>query len=682
MKKWVGVIVAISLAMVAHNSCGGGGGGGGTDTQAPTGVTITGGITAGQVVSGTVLLTATAQDNSGSIQKIEFYVATNPVLACTASGPKPSGQNFSCNWDSRSVADGPHTLTAKAYDAAGNTANSPEINFTVNNAPPSAPTGVQAVAGNGQVTVSWNAVAGATSYNLYWGTSPGVTKQNGTKIAGASSPYVHTGLTNGTTYYYVVTAQNANGESVESGEVSATPQPPPPSAPTGVQAVAGNGQVTVSWNAVAGATSYNLYWGTSPGVTKQNGTKIAGASSPYVHTGLTNGTTYYYVVTAQNANGESVESGEVSATPSPWVLADLYSTAYNSVKYINLVKAPNGDFHLAFYEGSQGPMWAVSSGSNPSGLGAPSPIEDLANRNGNYGLDLSFAISADNEPSAGYNFINGGSRLPVYASHQTGGWVRFPGLGPFSDAGYHTTLIRSGISGEGDDFLAYANYSNPGAGYVATITHCTPNACDLPKNLGVQGLAYSALAIGGNADPVLIFYLTPGTNSSLQLIICPGMTCSSPSTPVTLLTGLGTVDLSSPPLRSVITGNTAWVFLAGSAPASLKCVASSRPAIATECTNPANWTRESISSDTATWLSVAVHPTTNLPIVAYTTSANELKYARYGSGWGTPETVVSSLPAGSGYPAIGSYTVGPNGFVAIVFFDAGPQRIRIGTRPE
>ncbi len=96
---------------------------------------------------------------------------------------------------------------------------------------PSAPTGVSASAGNAQVTVSWNSVSDATSYNIYWSTSSGVTKTSGTKIPVSSSPYTHSGLSNGTTYYYVVTAQNSAGESTESSQVSAmptNPSPPPP----------------------------------------------------------------------------------------------------------------------------------------------------------------------------------------------------------------------------------------------------------------------------------------------------------------------------------------------------------------------------------------------------------------------------------------------------------------------
>lgn len=96
---------------------------------------------------------------------------------------------------------------------------------------PSAPGGVAASAGNAQVTVSWGAVSGATSYNVYWATSSGVLKSTGTKITGASNPHTHTGLTNGTTYYYMVTAANAAGESVESSEASATPVLVPPPAP-------------------------------------------------------------------------------------------------------------------------------------------------------------------------------------------------------------------------------------------------------------------------------------------------------------------------------------------------------------------------------------------------------------------------------------------------------------------
>jgi len=81
-----------------------------------------------------------------------------------------------------------------------------------------------------------------------------------------------------------------------------------PSAPTGVSATAADSQVTISWSSVSGATSYNIYWSTTSGVTKTTGTKITNATSPYSHTGLTNGTTYYYVVTAVNGYGESSES--------------------------------------------------------------------------------------------------------------------------------------------------------------------------------------------------------------------------------------------------------------------------------------------------------------------------------------------------------------------------------------
>ena len=88
-----------------------------------------------------------------------------------------------------------------------------------------------------------------------------------------------------------------------------------PSAPTGLTASAGNEQVTISWSAVSGATSYNIYWSETSGVTKTNGTQISDVTSPYTHTGLTNDTPYYYIVTAVNSYGESVESEELSAAP-------------------------------------------------------------------------------------------------------------------------------------------------------------------------------------------------------------------------------------------------------------------------------------------------------------------------------------------------------------------------------
>jgi hypothetical protein len=70
--------------------------------------------------------------------------------------------------------------------------------------------------------------------------------------------------------------------------------------------------VTLGWNDLPNATSYNIYWSDTPGVTKKTGTKISNVKSPHKISGLKKGEKYYVVVTAVNASVESEESEEMS----------------------------------------------------------------------------------------------------------------------------------------------------------------------------------------------------------------------------------------------------------------------------------------------------------------------------------------------------------------------------------
>ena len=265
-------------------------------------------------------VTATPGNSQVTIAWAALSSATSyNIYWSTTTGVTPTNGNKIAN------ATSPYTQTGltngttyyyvvTAVNSYGESYASAQISCTP---APQPPTDVTATPGNASVTLDWTSVPDATSYNIYWSTTPGVAPGNSAQIAGVTTPYTQTGLNNGTIYYYVVTAVFATGESAASNQVSAIPAVnPTPAEPIGVTAAPWNGQVTISWTAVTGATSYNIYWSTVPGVTPGNGSLIFNATSPYTQTGLSNATTYYYVVTAVNGNGESTASTQVSATPS------------------------------------------------------------------------------------------------------------------------------------------------------------------------------------------------------------------------------------------------------------------------------------------------------------------------------------------------------------------------------
>jgi len=181
-----------------------------------------------------------------------------------------------------------------------------------------APGGVSTLSRDGQITLNWNKVEGATSYNVYFSNSPNVMPANGTKAGGITeTSYAHTGLKNNMMYYYIVTAVKASEESLPSGETGARPNASPPAVPTGVAASGGDGKITVRWTAVAGARSYNIYCATEPGGARsKKGKNVSGIkTTSYQDADVKKKTMYFYVVTAVGDGGESPASGETGAMP-------------------------------------------------------------------------------------------------------------------------------------------------------------------------------------------------------------------------------------------------------------------------------------------------------------------------------------------------------------------------------
>ena len=295
--------------------------------------------------------TVTAADSTVSTRGGQSCTWTSGPLTCTVTGLT--------NGDSYSFSI---TATNSLGTGVASTASNAVVPAVT---APSAPTGLVATPGNTTAALTWTAPSNGgsaiTGYNVYEASSSGgenyAAPVNGTLISGTTTTV--TGLTNGTTYYLTVKAVNAIGSSPASSEVFAIPAGTVPGAPTGVNATPGLASATVAWTAPSnlGGSAVTRYTAVAADSTAsaRGGQTCTWTTGPLscIVSGLTDGDSYTFTVTATNSVGTSApstaSSAVVPALSAPLALTSLVATPGNHNVVLTWTAPSNGGAAIIGY---------------------------------------------------------------------------------------------------------------------------------------------------------------------------------------------------------------------------------------------------------------------------------------------------------------------------------------------
>jgi len=289
--------------------------------KVPTVLTVPGaptGLTASASGSSASLRwTAPASTGGSAITSYSIYRGTGAGSESTTAIGTSTTTTYT---DATVVAGKTYYYVVKAINSVGVSPVSNEVSYVISSVP-SAPTNLAATQSSGKVALTWTAPASSgsgaiTNYLVYRGTSSTLTDQVAI-VSVTTTSFADTAITAGTTYYYTVRAVNSAGTSTASGAITVLVIGLPGS-PSGVSARGSNGAILLSWSAPSNnggsaISGYKIYQSTVSGA--ETLLVTIGTGTSYTNTGLTNGKTYYYRISAVNAMGEGARCSEVSAIP-------------------------------------------------------------------------------------------------------------------------------------------------------------------------------------------------------------------------------------------------------------------------------------------------------------------------------------------------------------------------------